>query len=384
MNLHRNTAAGPRPWFGLMVGLTAVGGAFAWLVLAADTDVARFQAAAAGEPAPAAIDGHAMGGPWSVKLRALPRGHTRDALRLDVAATLERLERELWSYHPASSLARFNAHRGTDWFEVSEDLARVVAAARVVSEHSGGAFDVTAGALANLWGFGPTAAGMTRHAPDDAQVAAARAHVNYRRLHARLAPPALKKDDPDIVVHLAAVARGYAAGRVAMALEAKGVTDYLVDVAGHVHARGRSPQGHPWRAAVDDGRPVELRDGGALSTVCDRRAFLEINGRRYSRDLDPRTGRPINHDLASVSVLHADPTYAAGMAAALMVLGGEPARELATRLKLGVLTVERGKERFEARATPAFERALASREDLATRAPELANEKQAGATRREQ
>jgi FAD:protein FMN transferase len=362
MNHHRNRAAGPRPWFGLLVGLTAVGGAFAWLVLAADTNVARIQAAA-GEPAPAEIQGKAMDRTWSVKLRALPRGHSHDGLRREASTIIDRLERELWSNHPTSALARFNGHRGTDWFDVPEDLARIVEAARVASEHSGGAFDITAGALDDLWGLGPSAK-MTRRAPDDAHVAAARSHVNHRRLHARLAPPALRKDDPEVVVNVSAVARGYAAGRVAAALDARGVTDYLVDVGGHLQARGTAPRGHAWRAGIDGGRHVELRDG-ALATVGDQRTFLEINGRRHSREIDPRTGRPIKHDLASVSVMHADPVYAGGMASALMVLGGERGRELADRLKLGVLLVERGKERFEARATPAFERALASGADPA-------------------
>jgi thiamine biosynthesis lipoprotein len=353
-----------------LAGLTAVGAALAWVALAADTNMVT-EAAAPGESTVTAIDGRAMGGTWNVKLRTLPKGHTRESLRRDVAAVMDHLETHLLAHHPASALARFNAHRGTDWLEVPDDLARVVDAARVVSEHSDGAFDVTAGALVRLWGFGlnPT---VTRHAPTDAQVADARSHVNYRRLHARLAPPALRKEDPEIVVHLAAVARGYAAARVAAALDARGATDYLIDVGGHVYARGASPEARGWYSGVDvpghdaglAGRQVEIRDG-ALATVGDYRDFLELNGRRFSRELDPRTGRPINHNLAAVAVVHADPVYADGMAAAMMALGGDERRALAERLKLGVLMVERGKERFEARATPAFERALALRDDLA-------------------
>jgi thiamine biosynthesis lipoprotein len=351
-----------------MVGFGAVGAALALIVLGPGSP--RSDAKSPPSSPPAALEttfgGDTMGGTWSVKITNVPNGTTADAIYRKVAAVLDGLEGEMSTYRPGSAVARFNAQRGTDWFDVPTDVVRAVSAAEAISKESNGAFDVTVGGLVKLWGFGP-AAGDHRRAgrvPTDAEIDGARGHVGYQRLHARLDPPALKKDDPLTEIDLSGIGKGYAASAVAAALDGAGVENYLIAVGGELRAKGISPLGRAWRVGIEVPTPdtrriirqVEL-DNCAVSTSGDYRQFFEVNGRRYCHEIDPATGRPINHGLASVSVIHADSAFADGMATAIIVMGPERGAAVANKLGLGVLLIERGKERFETRSTAAFDKA---------------------------
>ena len=306
-----------------------------------------------------------MGGTWSVKLARLPASISREVLEASVGERLNRLDRQLSIWKPESELSHFNQHRGDDWFAVPRELAEVVAVAQQVSAQSGGAFDVTVGPLVLLWGFGPIrSGGQTGQVPSDDAIAAARAHVDYRRLECRLAPPALRKRDPGIYVDLGGIAKGYAADSVAAYLKSIGVGDYLVAVGGELRASGFSRDGRQWRVGIETPTPdvrrifrqLDLRDA-SLSTSGDYRNFFDAGGKRFCHEIDPHTGRPIETNLASVSIIHPSGTYADAMATALMVLGPQEGYELACRLKLAVLFIVRRSDHFETRQTPEFEKA---------------------------
>jgi thiamine biosynthesis lipoprotein len=324
--------------------------------------------------------GSTMGTAWTVRLARPLDPAAAARLTADVQAVLDRVDGQMSTWKPASDLSRFNAYRGTDWFPVPPDVAAVVAEARAVSEATGGAFDVTVLPLVTLWGFGPggadggegaatrqAAAGAAttraaRRVPTDEEVARAKARVDYRRLECRADPPALRKLDPDVSVDLSAVAPGYAADLVAARLDATGVADYLVDVSSEIRARGRSAHGRPWRVGIQAPVPDTLRplrgvelSNLALSPSGDYQNFFDEGGRRYSHEIDPRTGRPAAHDLASVAVAHPSAARADAMATALMVLGPDAGYDLAVSQNLAGFFIVRKGGRFETRATPAFE-----------------------------
>jgi len=108
---------------------------------------------------------------------------------------------------------------------------------------------------------------------------------------------------------LSAVAKGYAVDLVADLLEMLALPDYLVEVGGEMRLGGSNTQGKPWRIAVEQPsvipqvqRIIELGDV-AMATSGDYRNYFKVDGVRYSHTIDPRTGRPITHSLASVTVL---------------------------------------------------------------------------------
>jgi thiamine biosynthesis lipoprotein len=331
------------------------------LVLAA---LALGALAACGRGAPALeLRGAAMGTTYSVVVAGAPQGVDAAVVEAGVAAVLTHADRHLSGWNSTSEVVRFNASRSTDWVAVSPTLFNVLAQARDVSEASGGAFDITIAPLARAWGFG---AGAADHAslPSAGQRAALLASVGFRKLELRGQPRALRKSVPTLEIDLDGIAPGWAVDRIAERLEALGIRNYLVELGGEVRASGSSSSARPWRIAVEtpltgERRPqalIELRDAG-VSTSGDYREFRDVGGRRVSHTIDPRTGEPVAHGLAAVTVVASSAAEADAWATALMVLGREQGLPLARQLGLAVLFIERGSQpgTFVESQTPQFE-----------------------------
>jgi len=325
-----------------------------------------------------ALHGFTMGSTWSAKYRPATNTPPSRAVEQALQARLDGLEQQMSTWRVDSGLSRFNASRDTNWFAVPRDTALVVREALAVSKLTEGAFDVTVFPLVQLWGFGP--GGKKGRMPTDSEIAAALKHVGWQKLEARLDPPALRKSQADVAVDLSALCPGYASDCLGELLEAHDVRDYLVEVGGEFRARGNGALGLGWRVGVE--RPSALAgdlqsplavpgratDGGykppapslaatvrltnrSLATSGDYRNFFTAAGRRFSHHLDPRTGRPMESTIASVSVVHASTARADALGTGLTVLGYERAWALAQREKLGVLFILRDGERLTQRAT---------------------------------
>jgi thiamine biosynthesis lipoprotein len=268
------------------------------------------------------------------------------------------------TYRLDSEISTFNDSVASEWFDVSHETALVVAEAQRVSALSGGAFDATVGSLVNLWSFGPD--DRPQRMPTDEELEAAMRQVGHGSIDVRASPPALKKAHTDVSIDLSGIAKGFGVDQLAAFLDSVGVAAYLVDIGGEMRATGRKSDGSPWRVGIEKPadtpnaprqilRTIELHDQ-ALATSGDYRNFFEVAGTRYSHTIDPRTGRPIEFGLASVSVVHPTCMTADALATALMVLGADEGYNFAVEHDLAVLFVVRMGMEFEQRATPAFDR----------------------------
>ena len=303
------------------------------------------------------LRGRTMGTTWSVKVLGATAAPA--ALERAIQATLDAVDARMSTYKDDSELSRLNRHAGRDPFRVSGALFEVLQVARDVAARSEGAFDITVGPLVDAWGFGPR--GRPTRVPADETLLALRARVGRHRIDLVAGDePTVRKTAPAVSCDLAGVAKGYAVDRVADVL--RGVRGYLIDVGGEIRAAGVGPDDVAWKVAVEmpDGngavaaRVVPLRDM-AMATSGDYRNYYEEQGRRFSHLIDPRTGRPITHALASVSVLHARCDVADAWATALMVLGPEEGLDLAEREGLAAFFLVRAEARFVGRGTKAFE-----------------------------
>jgi thiamine biosynthesis lipoprotein len=161
-------------------------------------------------------------------------------------------------------------------------------------------------------------------------VQALRAGVGYREITVDRNAGTASKGHPSVAADLSGIAKGYGVDAAARALDALGHTDYLVEAGGEVRTRGSNAAGRPWQIAIERPDAVPQRahfitplSGQSLATSGDYRIFYEQGGRRYSHEIDPATGAPADHRLASVSVVAADCAYADALATALFVLGPE-------------------------------------------------------------
>ncbi len=314
------------------------------------------------------LSGSIMGTQYSVKIADPPKQDGAAAeLRRGVETRLAELEGLLSTYDPGSDVSRLNHSRSIQWTSVSQETADVVAEGIQVARYTEGAFDITCGPLVNLWGFGPDRQPLSQ-APTDEQLAQAKAAVGLEYIEYQLNPPAVRKTKPEVHVDLSGVAKGYAADQIALLLREARIANFLVDIGGDMRARGVNPDERPWRIGIEAPLPgvrsihrvVELSDT-ALATSGDYRNYFEQDGRRYSHVLDPRTGRPIEHRLASVSILDPSCARADALATGLLVLGPEEGYRVARQQRLAALLIVATEAGFVERMTPEFEAACPPR-----------------------
>jgi thiamine biosynthesis lipoprotein len=279
-----------------------------------------------------------------------------------IESELDEVNAKMSHYDADSELSRFNRSEDTTAFSVSEETFGVFREALEIAEMTGGAFDITVGPLVNLWGFGPDARPET--VPSDDEIGELLEQVGYEKLELEQETLSLRKSTPALQCDLSAIAKGFGVDQVVEALDEVGMTDYMVEVGGEVRTLGLNDRGQAWRIGIErpisEGRVIEkviALGGWAMATSGDYRNYYEVDGVRYSHMIDPRTGRPITHRLASVTVVGKRCTRADGLATALFILGPDEGYQLAVEQDLAVLfMVKDDEEGFRERATPAFER----------------------------
>lgn len=293
--------------------------------------------------------GKTMGTTYTVKVVAERLAAPQRAdIEQAIAGVLDMIDRQMSTWRPDSELSRFNAMKSTKPVKVSLELREVLACAQEVSRISGGAFDVTVSPLLDAWGFGPKSKGD--RVPSETELEAIKKRVGYQKLQIFPKPGTIRKAVADLEVDLGALAPGYGSDKIAKALESLGYTSYMVELGGEVRAAGQRPDGKPWRIAIERpdaaGRAIYKAvplSGQSLSTSGDYRDYFEKDGVRYSHTINPKTGRPITHNLASVTVIHEECMWADAYATALDVLGPEQGYQLALRENLPVMFLVREK-----------------------------------------
>ncbi len=301
-----------------------------------------------------------MGTSYTVKIvYQSSDAQTPDSSTGDAIDSLLILINDMMSVHdPNSEISRFNDFDSTGWFSVPAELVFVVEKSLQVSEESEGAFDITVSPLIDLWGFGIT--GIHQTIPPAETIEKYSQLVGYQYLETRKEPPALRKHIPQLQCNLSAIAKGYGVDNIAAWLDDQRFVNYMVEIGGEIKSRGTNLQGEPWRIGISEPdetgqihRVVELRDE-AVATSGDYRNYFEQDGIRYSHTLDPRTGRPITHKLASVTVIDSSCMMADAYATTIDVLGPEKGYEFARKKSLPAYMLIRKKDGFATEMTSLF------------------------------
>jgi len=309
--------------------------------------------------APVTFDGEIFGTFYQVSVVDSLTQRQADALEAGILAELEAVDAAMSTWRDDSELMAFNAAPLGEWQPLSDELIDVLAIGQSVARASDGAFDMTVGGLVNLWSFGPQA--RPREVPDPLTLAAQLAQTG---------PDSVQVDEQgrrarrlrDVFVDLSAVAKGHATDQVAAYLDQQELDHFLVNLGGELKVRGyRDGEAAPWRVGIEvpESGPQQAQHvlplaDMAVATSGDYRNYFELDGRRYSHTIDPRSGYPIAHRLASVSVVHASDAWADAWATALLVLGEEQGMALAREQSLAVLMLVRQGEEWTSRVSPAF------------------------------
>lgn len=317
----------------------------------------------------------------------------KQKIKAEIDSILVAINKSMSTYDPTSELSLINASASfdattetanqaeldsdqikelplpliTEWQPISAGLYQVLMMSMQVGIKSAGAFDVTIGPLVNLWGFGPQ--NRIDKAPADKDIAAALAKVGASAINIRQKDNAyqLKLSAPRYI-DLSAIAKGYAVDVIAHYLKTQNIHGFLVEVGGEIAAYGTKTSvsasddsGPTWRVAIEAPNDTERNaqliiplSNMAIATSGDYRNYFEDKGQRYSHTIDGRSGYPIVHNLASVSVLHESSAIADAWATALSVLGAEQGLKIAEEHNLAALFIQRTSGGFEQSASNKF------------------------------
>lgn len=265
-----------------------------------------------------------MGMPWTITVHAASQAAAEAAVRA-AFAEVERLETLLSDYEPQSELSRLSAAAPTAGpVPVSDDLWRVLERAVAIRDATDGSFDPTVGPLTTLW----RQARRSGRLPQPEKLAAALACVGPSTLALDAATRGVSLARPGMRLDLGGIGVGYAVDRALAVLTTHGITAAMVDASGDIAVSAPPPGTAGWRIAMS---PLAA-DGPAAATITlahaaittsgDAFQAVEIDGRRYSHIVDPRTGLGVPGP-AAVTVIAPDCTTADALATAASVQGPE-------------------------------------------------------------
>lgn len=311
------------------------------------------------------LQGRTMGTTYNIKVIATEEQVIELKLQQQIDAALKQVNQEMSTYIADSELSKFNQSTSAEVIEISAGLTRVIKESIRLGNLSGGKLDVTVGPLVNLWGFGPEQ--RPEKVPSDAILAATNERVGLQNLV--LEGNLLSKKIPDLYIDLSTIAKGYGVDIIAELIESNGLTHYLVEIGGEMRLRGFKHTGELWAIAIE--KPILDQSGveravhqviipkdNAVATSGDYRNYFEADGRRFSHIIDPSTGKPIDHNLVSVTVVHPSSMTADGLSTTLMVMGMEKGMAFASENNLAALFISKTENGFDERFTVKFKQYL--------------------------
>ncbi|MEE9355140.1 MAG: FAD:protein FMN transferase [Methylococcaceae bacterium] len=266
-------------------------------------------------------------------------------LKTLIQKELQRIDEELSNYRPDSTIEGFNQQNSTEKYYVGTEIANLIKTAKKVNKLSLGCYDLTIKPLFDLWGF----QGETLTVPTEATISKSRQQMGMSKINIFEKNLAQKKH-PKLQLDLSSIAQGYSVEKISQILEQQGLDNYLVEIGGELKAHGHKPNQQSWRVAIEQPLPgarvlhkiitIANEQSLAVMTSGTYRHYFDNHGKRYSHILDARTGRPVEHDLVSVTVINKDPIIADAWSTALLCMGQEAGLKLANQQDIAALFIQ--------------------------------------------
>jgi FAD:protein FMN transferase len=279
----------------------------------------------------------------------------------DIEAKLKDINQSMSTYIADSELSLINQKPSEQWLEISPELHHVLSAALRLHKQCDNDYDVTVGPLVNLWGFGPQQKPEKVPSRQDIELANERVGSQFIELAKDGEQFQLKKSK-QLYIDLSSLAKGYGVDQISHILSLYDMDGYLVDIGGEIKLKGNKSDGDKWQIAVVS--PDSLLDNTvyqafsvkdiAMATSGDYRNYFEEDGVRYSHTIDPKTAKPINHKLASVSVLDKSSMWSDALATCLLVKGDKAGFKWAEQHKIAAYFITKENDLFVATKTTKF------------------------------
>ena len=251
-------------------------------------------------------------------------------LNQEILTALKQVDASLSMFNDQSTISKINRNEPV---KPDKMFIEVFELAKKVSAETGGAFDITVAPLVNAWGFGFKQGQM----PDKQTIDSLLDIIGFNKID--LKGGNIIKQDPRIMLDCSAIAKGYGSDVVARLLRSRDVKNFMIEIGGEVVTSGISEKRLPWKIGVtkptDDSLSVnqELQTilnvtDKAMATSGNYRNFYYKNGKKYAHTIDPKTGRPVQHNILSATVLANNCAVADAYATSFMVLGLDEAQKV--------------------------------------------------------
>ncbi len=264
-------------------------------------------------------------------------------------AEIDRVEKMISSWKEDSETSAINRNAGSAPVKVSQELFNLIRRSLRVSKLTDGAFDITFDTVGRHWNFKDPKAAV----PDTTTIELALRDTGYQHIVLDADARTVYLDRPDTRIGFGAIGKGYAANRTVFVLRENGATGGIVNAGGDLVIFGQQEDGTPWRTGIADPLDRETVFASlalteqAVVTSGDYESFIEIDGKRYSHILDPRTGYPVE-ELRSVTIVCPNGELADALATGISVMGIAEGLALLNRLEgiEGMLVDRDGKLHF--------------------------------------
>ena len=270
------------------------------------------------------IEGEAQGSTYHIKYIA----ERDENLKPAIDSILEVIDLSMSTYRPDSAISKIN--QGDTTVVVDEHFRKVFEASQKIWQESEGLFDPTVGVLVNAWGFGKQKISEA-DLPTDKKIDSLRKYVGFDKV-ALTEKNLIKKRYTEILFDFNAIAQGYTSDVVANYLSARGIKNYIVEIAGEMYLKGKNTvEDKSWTIGVENPlKPLDDRDlvatiqftnQGLATSGNYRKVWIDSNGRKYVHSINPLTGRATQSDVLSATVVAPSTMLADGYATMFMVMG---------------------------------------------------------------
>lgn len=244
-----------------------------------------------------------------------------------------------------SDTDRLNQAAGSDWVSIDAKTVKLLQTCLSVASDSGGAFDPTTLPIASLWDFG----GNNQRVPSETDIQKYLPYIGYKNLRVNTAQNSASLRNHFMGLDLDAVEKGAACDEAVAAYRTSGADCGIVAASESIGTYGIKADGSAWSIAVRD--PASSSDNasamgeinitsGFVSTVATNENSFRANGVLYSLPLNPKTGRPQNNDLVSVTVVSKGGALSDALANACFVLGREKSASLLKKYDAGAVWID--------------------------------------------
>lgn len=309
------------------------------------------------------LRGEAIGTTYSIIYLDPQQKLPSETLKVEFSQLINAANQSMSTYHPNSEISTFNKSQSTEPVNASPTFIKVVAEGIRLHQMTDGALDITLKPLSALWGFGPN--GIPHTIPSNNELIAIKNKTGVDKI--TIEGETLSKSVEAIQIDLNTIGKGFLVDQAAELLEQYNIANYLVEIGGEMRLKGLNDRGQPWKIGLvnpTQGAPTAQRTvfpgNNGVATSGDYYQYFEKDGKRYSHILNPVTGKPIDHNLASVTVLHPSAMTADGLATAIMVLGAEKGLALAETHRIPIYIIIRDGDKFVSKMSSAFEAHLSA------------------------